>query len=125
MWVSRKRIEAVEEELARVSATLRKITDAISDRERTWDGTLKTFEALTDEIDSRIERGNQIWRQVRARERREEKLEEPEGDPEGDARGGETEGVPALRTGVAADTIHPVEAARRALALAIANNPHL
>jgi len=76
-----------------------------TEKERTYEAQLARFEALTEEIDERIDRGNKIWRAIRARERREE-VDEDLDDPRQlhllDGEGGEGEGVPPLHSDMAA-----------------------
>jgi len=75
------------------------------EKERTYEAQLARFEALTEEIDERIDRGNKIWRAIRARERRQEVLEDFD-DPQQlhllDGEGGEGEGVPPMHPDLAA-----------------------
>lgn len=61
------------------------------------DEQISRLERVLDEVEHRIDRGNKIWRQIRARESREAEREEEEGWedelPEGDAGGGREQRV--------------------------------
>jgi len=89
----------------------------------------RTLNAITEEIDVRIERGNKIWRQIRARERREEKRAEEQGEFDEDQQvfdfdgaGGQPEGMQGMSPFVAApeSSLQPHEEAAKALAAAVA-----
>ena len=135
-WIKRLALEVVQEllekrleKLERKYDVLKDLLEASSEMERTVALEFQRLKALTDEIDARIERGNQIWRQIRARERREEKsreLEEFE-DPDQellpfDGARGFKEGVPNMPPDVAAAraSIQPHEEVARALAQSVA-----
>ena len=79
-----RRIERLEAQNDRLVEEHLKLSQLVTDRAREWEAQLKRFEALTEEIDERIDRGNKLWRRVRARERREEEREEYEGEEEED-----------------------------------------
>ena len=103
-WIKR----VVSEELAShhlaMVARIETFETEQDETSRTINGELSRLRALTDEIEVRIERGNKIWRQVRAAEVRLEKLGEREDDAEsegqlplGDEEFGGGEGVPPVR----------------------------
>lgn len=125
MWVSRKRIEAIEARIDYLSEAVSTFLEDVQKSERRIQEEIQRFKQLNDEIDYRIERGNKRWREIRARERREEESDESEGLPEGDARGSEQEELFPMHGGMEESTLHPVEAARRSFARAIASNPTL
>ena len=105
-WIKTIATEAVQEKIDHVHAILdaemaknQRVMDLARDVERELD----RLKALTDEIDARIDRGNKLWRAIRARERRAAELEEVEGfdDPRQgflplDGGGGEEDGLPDM-----------------------------
>jgi len=125
VWVSRKRFQDLEYRVSEIDSIIDDVLKRVTESERTLHEEIQRFKALNDEIDYRIERGNARWREIRARERRQEELEESERLSEGDARGSDQEEVFPMHGGMAESTHSPVEAARRALARAIAGNPNL
>ena len=94
------------EEIARLAkvieatdAETEALAQAWTEKERSLDRQLDRLQALTEEIDERIDRGNKIWRAIRARERREEVAEDGE-DPRQlhllDGEGSGEEGMPSV-----------------------------
>ena len=86
MFGNRKQIEsqilALGQQVTKLLDEFLKLSQTVTDRTREWDAHLKRFEALTEEIDARIDRGNKLWRRIRAREEREKEREEYEGEEE-------------------------------------------
>ena len=88
MFGNRKQVESQIRELYhrvdKVLDELMKVSQAQKELEITFERDLDRFKALTDEIDARIDRGNKIWRQIRARERAQAERQEYEGEEEED-----------------------------------------
>ena len=102
-WIKRIVSEELADHHLGMVARIETFEKEADDTSRTVNGELNRLRALTDEIEVRIERGNKIWRQVRAAEVRLEKLaggedvDEPDGQlPLGDGEFGGGEGVPPL-----------------------------
>jgi hypothetical protein len=101
------RIDKLDSELAKERTSRLEAQEKFQEQVRELAGNvdreLDRLRSLTDEIDARIDRGNKIWRQIRARESFEEKRRDEEGWgelPEGDARGSDPQGVLPLHGNV-------------------------
>lgn len=99
-WIQKIAAEVVDDAWHPITADLgdaKLALERVTELERKVERELSRLENLTEVIDARIEKGNQIWRQIRARERREEiQAEEEEWDDEvsgGNAGGGNGQGM--------------------------------
>jgi len=123
-WIQRLATEAVARLFDEIHGRLEDFEARIlefTDLERTVGRELERLKGLTDEIDHRIERGNKIWRQIRARERRAEGLEELEESDQlsfGDEEGGGVEGLSPVSEGLDdyRPTLRPHQEVGKALA---------
>ena len=80
-WIRKTALEATKDFLADLKGFLAQAEDLqrqVTGLAREVQDELHKLKAATEEIDHRIERGNQIWRNIRAAERRQEILEEEE-----------------------------------------------
>lgn len=121
-----RQLEKLESRVERLLDEFVKLSQTVTDRTREWDHRLERFEALTEEIDARIDRGNKLWRRIRAREVREAERAEDEGEAEEDPQlhfehgeGSNGEGVYSMYGDMArpGNALQPHQQVARALAL--------
>lgn len=86
-WIRNLAKQELEEQMAgilKIEDRVIELEREITDLSRTASREIERIRILSDEIDQRIERGNKIWRAIRAREVRATEREELEGELDAD-----------------------------------------
>lgn len=128
-----------EEELSRQTERVRKLLHRLTELEESVERSFnviqeqldshgKTVRLMAEEMEERIDRGNTIWRRIRAAQRYEERVEEDEGQPDaeqlflGDASAGAQEGMPSMYGDMAypGEALKPWQQVARSIAHQIA-----